>query len=65
MFNQPLAFILSEGTTSLGVNSARPHAPVVPHQPRVPHARRSRAALAGALQRAAAHVAPGDYAPAR
>ena len=65
MTNLPLAFILSEGATSLEVNSARPNAPVVPEQPRIPHTRRSRLALAGALERAAALVAPADYAPAR
>lgn len=65
MFNLPLAYILSEGAASLEVNSARPNAPVVLDQPRVAPARRSRLALAGALERAAAHVAPGDYAPAR
>ena len=65
MTNLPLAFILSEGTTSLEVNSARPHAPVVQDRPHVARTRRSRLALAGALERAAAHVAPADYAPAR
>ena len=65
MFNLPLTFILSEGTTSLEVNSARPNAPVVPDQSRGPRVSRSRLALAGALERAAAHVAPADYAPAR
>jgi hypothetical protein len=65
MTNLPLAFFLSEGATSLELNSARPHAPVVPGRTRVPRTRRSRLALAGALERAATAVAPAECAPAR
>jgi hypothetical protein len=65
MINLPLAFYLSEGATSLEVHSARPHAPVVLGVNRVPRTRRSRRALAGALQRASAAVAPAECAPAR
>jgi hypothetical protein len=65
MTNLPLAYILSDGATSLEVNSARPDAPVVPERVRVARTRRSRIALAGLLERAAATVAPAECSPAR
>ena len=65
MTNLPLAFILSDGATSLEVNSARPDAPVVLERVRVPRTRRSRMALAALLERAAATVAPAEWSPAR
>jgi hypothetical protein len=65
MTNLPLAYILSEGATSREVNSARPHAPVVPDAPRTQRTYRTRSAVAGLLERAAAAVAPAECAPAR
>ena len=61
MTNLPLAFILSEGATSLEVNSARPHAPVVPDRPRVAAhpaqpARAGRSTRAGGGRRRARRV---------
>ena len=52
MTNLPLAMILSQGTTALEVNSARPDAPVVPAP--VARTRRTRVALADLLERVAA-----------
>jgi len=65
MLNIPLGLIQSQGATSREVNSARPNAPVVPERARVAPARRSRTAVAGLLERAAAAVAPSEYSPAR
>jgi hypothetical protein len=45
--------------------SAMPDAPVVPEPVRVARTRRSRIALAGLLERAAATVAPSEWSPAR
>ena len=66
MFNLPLAYILSEGATSLEVNSARPNAPVVLDQPRV-RAHPSQPARAGRSTRAGGGRTspPREYAPAR
>jgi len=65
MTSLPLAFILSEGTTSREVTSAMPHAPVVPHHARRERTRRTRSAIADLLQRAAVTVAPREWSPAR
>jgi hypothetical protein len=63
MTNLPLAMILSQGTTALEVNSARPGAPVVPEP--VARTRRTRVALADLLERATATIAPSEWSPAR
>jgi len=62
MLNSPLG-VLDSATRE--VNSARPDAPVVPHRERIAPTRRSRYAIAGVLERAAAAVAPSEYSPAR
>jgi len=62
MLNSPLGLLQS---TTHEVNSARPHAPVVPERAKVAPTRRSRSAVAGLLERAAAAVAPSEYSPAR
>jgi hypothetical protein len=62
-----IAMLIAQDVVSRDVNSARPDAPVVPY---VAPARRrgrtvrSRAALAGVLQRAADAVAPAECSPA-
>jgi hypothetical protein len=65
MTNLPLAFILSDGVTTAEVNSARPDAPVLAEKVSTRRTRRTRMALAGLLERAAATVAPPECSPAR
>jgi hypothetical protein len=62
MLNTQLGLIQS---TTRELNSARPDAPVVHERTHVAPSRRSRAAVAGLLERAAAAVAPSEYSPAR
>jgi hypothetical protein len=65
--NLPIAMIIAQDAMSRAIDSARLDAPVVPY---VAPARRrtrtvrTRAALAGVLQRAADVVAPGECSPA-
>jgi hypothetical protein len=62
-----IAMLISQDAVSRDVNSARPDAPVVPYvAPAHRRARtfRTRAALAGVLQRAAEVVAPAECSPA-
>lgn len=67
MDSLPIAMIIAQDAMSRAVDSARPDAPVVPD---VAPARRrtrtfrTRAVLAGALQRAADTVAPAECSPA-
>ena len=67
MDSLPIAMIIARDAMSRAVDSARPGAPVGPD---VATARRrtrtfrTRAALAGVLQRAADAVAPGECSPA-
>jgi len=65
MFDSPLAFVRPEELMR-GARSALPHAPVVPDRaPRPAPTRRTRAAVANMLQRAADAVAPAECSPAR
>jgi hypothetical protein len=62
-----IAMLIAQDAVSRDVNSARLDAPVVPYvEPARRHIRtfRTRAALAGALQRAADVVAPAECSPA-
>jgi hypothetical protein len=62
-----IAMLISQDAVSHDVNSARPDAPVVPYvEPARRRIRtfRTRAALAGVLQRAAEVVAPAECSPA-
>jgi hypothetical protein len=67
MDSLPIAMIIAQDAMSRAVDSARPDAPVVPYvasaRPRT-RTLRTRAALAGLLQRAADVVAPGECSPA-
>ena len=62
MLNTQLGLLQS---TTDAVNSARPNAPVVDERVRVTPTKRSRSAVAGLLERAAAAIAPSEYSPAR
>ena len=62
MLNTQLGLLQS---TTNEVNSARPDAPVVDEPVRVTPTKRSRSAVAGLLERAAAVVAPSEYSPVR
>ena len=66
MLEIPTAFVLSDQVMTRHLGSALPNAPVVAERPvRPAPARRTRLALAGALQRAAVAVAPAECSPAR
>jgi len=62
----PIALIIATDAVSREIGSAHPDAPVVPVVPaaRRPRGFRTRAALAGVLQRAADAVAPAQCTPA-
>jgi hypothetical protein len=62
----PTAFVLSRQATVRHLHSALPTAPVVAEPaPRPAPTRRTRVALAAALQRASVVVAPAECHPAR
>lgn len=68
MISLPFAMTISQDAVRRQVLSARPDAPVVPdaeRAPRRPRVRRTRAAIAAALDRTARAIAPPECSPVR